>query len=193
MQIEDCYRKSMEVNGEHVVIDILDTAGTEQFSAMRDMYMREGENNSKACFSCLTCFPGDGFVFVYSIVARSSFNELLEIHEMLDRVTDGANKPVMLLGNKADLEAQRVVTRESGKQMVRSLFTCRVAFSRLWVQAAQWSAMFSECSAKTGEGIDEAFAALVQKILSDRAAWTKSSKAPVTTKKMQLSKACVVL
>jgi hypothetical protein len=69
----------------------------------------------------LKIVPGDGFVFVYSIAERSSFNELLDIHEMLDRVTDGANKPVMLLGNKADLEAQRMVTRESGKQMVRGL------------------------------------------------------------------------
>ncbi len=192
MQIEDCYRKSMEVNGEHVVIDILDTAGTEQFSAMRDMYMREGETaRPPGPLLRLNIVPGDGFVFVYSIVAYSSFNELLDIHEMLDRVTEGANKPVMLLGNKADLEAQRMVTRESGRQMVRALCIARVAFSRSWVQAAQWSAMFSECSAKTGEGIDEAFVALVQKILSDRAA--KLKKVPVASKKMQLTKACVVL
>jgi hypothetical protein len=35
----------MEIDGEHVVIDILDTAGAEHFSAMRDMYMRDGEEH----------------------------------------------------------------------------------------------------------------------------------------------------
>jgi GTPase SAR1 family protein len=53
----------MEIDGTQVVLDILDTAGTEQFNSMRDLYMKEGQ----------------GFVFVYSIVARGSFNELIDI------------------------------------------------------------------------------------------------------------------
>jgi len=40
--IEDSYRKPFEVDGEQKVLEILDTAGTEQFTAMRDLYMKNG-------------------------------------------------------------------------------------------------------------------------------------------------------
>src|SRR3990167_4945184 len=58
--IEDCYRKSCEIDGTQAVVDILDTAGTEQFSSMRDLYMKEG----------------DGFLFVYDITSKNTFCEL---------------------------------------------------------------------------------------------------------------------
>jgi Ras-related protein Rap-1A len=47
---EDSYRKPYQVGGEHFMLEIIDTAGTEQFSAMRDLYMKNG----------------DGFLLVFS-------------------------------------------------------------------------------------------------------------------------------
>src|SRR5688500_12461014 len=41
--IEDSYRKTLEVDGNSHVLEILDTAGTEQFTAMRDLYMKNGQ------------------------------------------------------------------------------------------------------------------------------------------------------
>ena len=41
--IEDSYRKTLEVDGSSHVLEILDTAGTEQFTAMRDLYMKNGQ------------------------------------------------------------------------------------------------------------------------------------------------------
>ena len=41
--IEDSYRKQVVIDGETCLLDILDTAGQEEYSAMRDQYMRTGE------------------------------------------------------------------------------------------------------------------------------------------------------
>lgn len=47
--IEDSYRKQVVIDGETCLLDILDTAGQEEYSAMRDQYMRTG----KASCVCL--------------------------------------------------------------------------------------------------------------------------------------------
>lgn len=54
--LQDSYRKQVVIDGETCLLDILDTAGQEEYSAMRDQYMRTGEgflcvfaiNNSKS-------------------------------------------------------------------------------------------------------------------------------------------------
>ena len=38
--IEDYYRKEVDINGIPAVLEILDTAGIEQFSSMRDLYIK---------------------------------------------------------------------------------------------------------------------------------------------------------
>ena len=38
----DFYRKEITVNGNPATIEILDTAGIDQFSSMRDLYIRNG-------------------------------------------------------------------------------------------------------------------------------------------------------
>jgi len=99
--IEDCYRKQVEINGQQCMLEILDTAGTEQFTAMRDLYMKNGQ----------------GFVLVYSIIAQSTFNDLSDLREQILRVKDTDNVPMMLVGNKCDLADQRVITTEQGEAL----------------------------------------------------------------------------
>ena len=65
----------------------------EEYSAMRDQYMRTGQ----------------GFVMVYSITSRSSFDEITSFREQILRVKDKDYVPVLLAGNKCDLERERYV------------------------------------------------------------------------------------
>ncbi|PAV16100.1 ras [Pyrrhoderma noxium] len=58
--IEDSYRKQCVIDDEVALLDVLDTAGQEEYGAMREQYMRTGE----------------GFLLVYSITSRSSFEEI---------------------------------------------------------------------------------------------------------------------
>ena len=78
------------------LLDVLDTAGQEEYSAMREQYMRTGE----------------GFLLVYSITSRESFEEVLQFQQQILRVKDKDYFPIILVGNKCDLDDQRQVSRE---------------------------------------------------------------------------------
>ena len=56
-----------------------DTAGQEEYSAMRDQYMRTGQ----------------GFLCVYSITSRSSFDEIASFREQILRVKDKDKVPMI--------------------------------------------------------------------------------------------------
>merc|ERR1712243_286981 len=89
--IEDSYRKQVEVDGQQCMLEILDTAGTEQFTAMRDLYMKNGQ----------------GFVLVYSITAQSTFNDLQDLREQILRVKDTDDVPLVLVGNNQGMNLAR--------------------------------------------------------------------------------------
>ena len=91
----------MDVDGEQYLLEILDTAGTEQFTAMRDLYMKDGH----------------GFVLAYSIVSQGTFNELPDMFEQIRRVQDKDKVPLVVVGNKSDLSDLRVITTEQGKAL----------------------------------------------------------------------------
>ncbi|KAK0633620.1 ras family-domain-containing protein [Immersiella caudata] len=93
--IEDSYRTQVSVDGRQVMLEILDTAGTEQFVAMRDLYMKTGQ----------------GFLLVFSITSRASLQELVTLRDEIIRIKDDENIPIVIVGNKADLVDQRQVDR----------------------------------------------------------------------------------
>ncbi|KAJ8346149.1 hypothetical protein SKAU_G00303420 [Synaphobranchus kaupii] len=123
--IEDSYRKQVEVDGQQCMLEILDTAGTEQFTAMRDLYMKNGQ----------------GFALVYSITAQSTFNDLQDLREQILRVKDTEDVPMILVGNKCDLEDERVVGKEQGQNLARQWNNCA----------------FLESSAKSKINVNEIF------------------------------------
>jgi len=130
--IEDSYRKQVEVDGQQCMLEILDTAGTEQFTAMRDLYMKNGQ----------------GFVLVYSITAQSTFNDLQDLREQILRVKDTDDVPMVLVGNKCDLEDERVVGKDQGLNLARQFNNCS----------------FMETSAKAKIGVKDIFFDLVRQI-----------------------------
>ncbi|KAJ1644554.1 RAS1 protein [Coemansia asiatica] len=129
--IEDSYRKQCTIDGETAMLDVLDTAGQEEYSAMREQYMRTGE----------------GFLLVYSITSRNSFEEMPTFQQQILRVKDRDYFPMIVCGNKADLENERQVAMQEGMDISRA-FGCP----------------FLETSAKTKTNVKEAFYTLVQEI-----------------------------
>lgn len=97
----DSYRKQCTIDGEVALLDVLDTAGQEEYSAMREQYMRTGE----------------GFLLVYSITSRQSFEEVMMYRQHILRVKDKDYFPITLVGNKCDLESERQVSTQ-GKHKV---------------------------------------------------------------------------
>jgi len=122
----------VEVDGQQCMLEILDTAGTEQFTAMRDLYMKNGQ----------------GFVLVYSITSQSTFNDLTDLREQILRVKDTDKVPMVLCGNKCDLEDDRMVSKEQGGNL-----------------AGSWGGVtFLETSARKKINVDEVFFDLVRQI-----------------------------
>ena len=74
---------------------------------MRDLYMKNGQ----------------GFILVYSITAQSTFNDLQDLREQILRVKDTDDVPMILVGNKCDLEEERVVGKDQGSNLARQ-FNC---------------------------------------------------------------------
>ena len=52
---------------------------------------------------------GEGFLLVFSLADRRSFEDAARFHKEILRVKDRDEFPVMLVGNKADLDSQRMV------------------------------------------------------------------------------------
>lgn len=54
---------------------------------------------------------GQGFLLVFSITSKSSLAELNELRDQLVNLKDDPNVPIVLVGNKSDLEEDREVSR----------------------------------------------------------------------------------
>ena len=52
---------------------------------------------------------GEGFLLVYSITSRNSFDEISTFHQQILRVKDKDYFPVIVVANKCDLEYERQV------------------------------------------------------------------------------------
>jgi len=127
--IEDFYRKEIEVDNTPSILEILDTAGTEQFASMRDLYIKNGQ----------------GFILVYSLVNGQSFHDIRPMREQICRLKGTDKVPIVLVGNKVDLELEREVASEEGRNLARS-----------------WGCPFFETSAKSKRNVDELFAEIVR-------------------------------
>ncbi|PQE07573.1 putative RAS-2 protein [Rutstroemia sp. NJR-2017a BBW] len=103
--IEDSYRKQVAIDGQSCMLEVLDTAGQEEYTALRDQWIRDGE----------------GFVLVYSISSRSSFTRIQRFYNQIQRVKSSDPVPIMLVGNKCDRVTEREVSTQEGSSMARDL------------------------------------------------------------------------
>ena len=69
---------------------------------------------------------GEGFLLVYSITSRQSFEEILTFQQQILRVKDKDYFPIIIVGNKCDLDSEREVSRqgtfEAGTEDLREAF-----------------------------------------------------------------------
>ncbi|KAH0517758.1 Ras-related and estrogen-regulated growth inhibitor [Microtus ochrogaster] len=146
--LESTYRHQATIDDEVVSMEILDTAGQED-TIQREGHMRWGE----------------GFVLVYDITDRGSFEEVLPLKNVLDEVKKPKNVTLILVGNKADLEHSRQVSTEEGEKL-----------------ATELACAFYECSACTGEGnITEVFNELCREVRRRRMVQGKTRRRSSTT------------
>lgn len=153
----DSYRKKVVLDGEDVQIDILDTAGQEDYAAIRDNYFRSGE----------------GFLLVFSITEHESFTATSEFREQILRVKEEEAIPLLLVGNKSDLEERRKVSADEAT-----------------AKAAEWGVQYVETSAKTRANVDKVFFDLMREVRKKKKAESKHTNGPSGKKK---KKHCCIL
>lgn len=137
------------------MLEVLDTAGQEEYIALRDQWIRDGE----------------GFVLVYSISSRSSFARIQRFHSQIQRVKETAmagsptypgspmsasapvfgHAPVMLVGNKCDRVTEREVSTQEGQALAKDL-----------------GCDFVEASAKNCVNVEKAFFDVVRQLRRQR-------------------------
>ena len=156
--IEDSYRKQVQIDNHSCMLEVLDTAGQEEYTALRDQWIRDGE----------------GFVLVYSISSRASFDRIRKFHGQIQRVKESAAAgsptfpgsplsqtmpaqslgpaPVMLVGNKCDRVTERAVSVQEGSALAKAL-----------------NCDFVEASAKNCINVEKAFYDVVRQLRRQRA------------------------
>jgi len=104
--IEDAYKKEYTINDhgieKNIVVEIIDTAGQEDFSpGLHDKFIRQGE----------------GFILVYSITAASSFEKVKEVREKILFSKNAVTVPMVIVGNKKDLEKERKISTQQASAL----------------------------------------------------------------------------
>jgi len=95
--IEDSYVKLLTVDGKQVKLDILDTAGQDDFEAIRETYMRQG----------------NGFIIVFALNDVASYDAIDRFQKDI-RLTSGKEDiPIVACGNKCDLPDRTVDQAEA--------------------------------------------------------------------------------
>jgi Ras-related protein Rap-1B len=106
------------------------------------------ENNHLTPFRELYMKTGQGFLLVFSITSQSSFYELAELREQIRRIKEDDNVPMVLIGNKSDLEEDRAIPRP-----------------RAFAISREWNIPYFETSARRRANVDEAFVDLCRQII----------------------------
>jgi small GTP-binding protein len=119
------------IDGSAQRLEILDTAAHEEICNIH--HLTEELEKSQ------------GFVLVYSITDRPSFNDLPDIRDVILRCKDSDVVPMILVGNKSDLAEERMISTDEGATLAKS-FGCP----------------FMEISAQSKDQVDGVFAELVR-------------------------------
>ena len=125
--------KNVQIDGKTYKIQIWDTAGQERFRTITKNYFKGAH----------------GIILIYDVTSNDTFESVRNwIKQIKQEVDDKVC--IILVGNKIDMEEQRVVTKEQGESM-----------------ANEYGLTHYECSAKTGENVERSFNELVKKTVEN--------------------------
>ncbi|KAJ8692770.1 Ras- protein rsr1, variant 2 [Pleurotus ostreatus] len=92
--IEEEYRRTITVDNELTSLEVLDTAGAEQFTSLNEVYIKAGR----------------GFILVFSLTQEASLKEVENIRQQIYQIKGGGtNVPIVVVGTKLDLQSEREV------------------------------------------------------------------------------------
>ncbi|KAF8155228.1 ras protein [Mycena galopus ATCC 62051] len=153
--VDGYFRKQIIVDNRICFMQIIDTPTQEEYALVLDQLMREGQ----------------GFILVYSIASRSSFDRLESLLESVKRVK-GDDPILILVGNKCDQpEDRREVSKEEGASLAR-----------------QFGCEFIETSAKTKQNVERMVMSLVRALRQ-----TESEPALTLGRPLEKRKKCIIL
>uniref|UniRef100_A0A8I5NJ42 GTP-binding protein Rheb n=1 Tax=Papio anubis TaxID=9555 RepID=A0A8I5NJ42_PAPAN len=102
--IENTFTKLITVNGQEYHLQLVDTAGQDEYSIFPQTYS----------------IDINGYILVYSVTSIKSFEVIKVIHGKLLDMVGKVQIPIMLVGNKKDLHMERVISYEEGKALAES-------------------------------------------------------------------------
>lgn len=91
-----------------------------------------------------------GYILVFSVDSRRSFDNIRQVHDTIVEACGGAQVPLVLVGNKADLKERRVTSAEAG------------------ALANSWGCAYVECSPKLNQHVDDVFAVMLREVEKDQ-------------------------
>lgn len=124
--------KELDIDNKKIKLQIWDTAGQERFQTITSSYYRHAQ----------------GILLVYDITNIISFNNILKWIEQIDKYSS-KSIPIIILGNKKDLESERVILTIQGIEL-----------------AYKHNALFQEVSAKDRQSIEIAIKNLLPLMFS---------------------------
>ncbi|KAG9072390.1 GTP-binding protein [Linnemannia hyalina] len=122
--IEETFTKQLTFHGQVYEVEIIDTAGQDEFSIFNGRHALDVH----------------GYVLVYSVTSKQSFDMVTIIRDKILNFTGTDWAPIVLVGNKTDLQGQRQVSRDEGDEL-----------------ASRWKCLSCETSAKTNMNIGRTF------------------------------------
>ncbi|XP_065838583.1 GTP-binding protein Rheb-like [Oscarella lobularis] len=99
--IENTFRRQFRHRGQEYSVEVVDTAGQDEFSIFPHAYTVDIE----------------AYILVYSVISVKSFDVVRVIHDKLLDQLGTDHVPLVLVGNKIDLRMERVVSEENGREL----------------------------------------------------------------------------
>ena len=132
--IEDKFVTQVTIDNKQVTISVLDTAGQEDYQkSLLDTWIDAGQ----------------GFLLVFALNDKDSFNDLDKKKARIDIIKKREKCPIILVGNKSDLQNERKISRKEGED-----------------KAKLWGASYIETSAINDDNCKNAFVECAKKIIA---------------------------